>query len=86
MDYTPHFFTQTLHFLKKTAESFGESKKCITFAHDFGQGRSSAGLERFSHIEEVIGSSPIVPTTKIAKSRLSTLGDFSFPENSEKWD
>ena len=26
------------------------------------QGRSSAGLERFSHIEEVIGSNPIVPT------------------------
>ena len=26
------------------------------------EGRSSAGLERFSHIEEVIGSNPIVPT------------------------
>ena len=28
------------------------------------QGRSSVGSERFSHIEEVIGSSPIVPTVK----------------------
>ena len=28
---------------------------------------SSVGLERFSHIEEVIGSSPIVPTEKPSK-------------------
>ena len=28
------------------------------------QGRSSVGSERFSHIEEVIGSSPIVPTDR----------------------
>ena len=31
------------------------------------QGRSSAGLERFSHIEEVIGSNPIVPTKPLQK-------------------
>ena len=38
--------------------------KDITFVSPFLQGRSSAGLERFSHIEEVIGSNPIVPTTE----------------------
>ena len=35
---------------------------CTIFAPAKVQGRSSAGLERFSHIEEVIGSNPIVPT------------------------
>ena len=30
--------------------------------HEGIQGRSPAGLERCSHIAEVIGSSPIVPT------------------------
>ena len=28
------------------------------------QGRSSVGSERLSHIQEVIGSTPIVPTKK----------------------
>ena len=32
------------------------------------QEHSSVGLERFSHIEEVIGSSPIVPTKARHKS------------------
>ena len=35
------------------------------------QGRSPAGLERCSHIAEVIGSNPIVPTTE--KEHLAVL-------------
>jgi hypothetical protein len=34
----------------------------ITFAYRNKEGRSPVGLERRSHIAEVIGSSPIVPT------------------------
>ena len=38
------------------------------------QGRSSVGSERLSHIQEVIGSTPIVPT----RSRQHLAGGFSF--------
>ena len=40
------------------------SKKALPLHSISRQGRSSAGLERFSHIEEVIGSSPIGPTER----------------------
>ena len=40
-------------------------KKMLYLCNPF-QGRSSAGLERLSHIQKVIGSNPIVPTGKLA--------------------
>ena len=58
-------------FLKKLPKSFGGFKKSITFATALRflwelkadkQEHSSVGSERFSHIEEVLGSSPNVPT------------------------
>ena len=40
------------------------------FASDFvTKGRSPVGLERFSHIEEVAGSSPAVPTNQKEETR-----------------
>ena len=50
--------------VKKRRKKFGGSQKCSTFASLKAQEHSSVGLERFSHIEEVIGSSPIVPTKR----------------------
>ena len=35
------------------------------------QGRSSVGSERLSHIQEVIGSTPIVPTRKAVSKLLA---------------
>ena len=46
------------------SEKFRFSANLDIFAVPKCQGRSSAGLERFSHIEEVIGSNPIVPTNE----------------------
>ena len=51
----------------------GFSEKFASLHSRTGQGRSSAGLERFSHIEEVIGSNPIVPTQS---GRLDRVGRF----------
>ena len=48
------------HFVVRRCCFFGE--KILHLQSRLKQGRSSAGLERFSHIEEVIGSNPIVPT------------------------
>ena len=45
----------------------------MTFLHG-RQGCSSVGLERFSHIEEVIGSSPIIPTEKASFSLAFSVG------------
>ncbi len=45
-----------------TPKIFWEFRKRCYLCSPALQGRSSAGLERFSHIEEVIGSNPIVPT------------------------
>ena len=59
--------------------------------HFKSQGRSPVGLERFSHIEEVPGSSPGVPTENyltqklFCRTDLTDLTDNSyFPQKSQK--
>lgn len=48
---------------KNATEYLFISQTIITFAPETSRkGRSPVGLERCSHIAEVIGSSPIVPT------------------------
>ena len=43
------------------------AEKCYLCSAKTRKEHSSVGLERFSHIEEVIGSSPIVPTERPSK-------------------
>ena len=68
---------------KKNAASLAQNRKRLYLctANEAGQGHSSAGLERFSHIEEVIGSNPIVPTSTAEPKRTHHQGApaFSFP-------
>ena len=55
---------QKMHFIRKfLAKNLEEPKIFRNFAHR-KQGRSPVGLERCSHIAEVPGSSPGVPTNK----------------------
>ena len=44
--------------------SEGQGFESLRVHKDIEQEHSSVGLERFSHIEEVLGSSPNVPTKK----------------------
>ena len=51
------------HKAKKSWFFLRKTHLFITFATQNKEGRSPVGLERRSHIAEVIGSSPIVPTS-----------------------
>ena len=54
---------------EKGGKNLSEMKKNVTLHPQYiEQGRSPVGLERCSHIAEVIGSSPIVPTPTEEKS------------------
>ena len=55
---------------KKKRKFFGGFTKSLYFCirNREAQGRSPVGLERCSHIAEVIGSSPIVPTSRKSKT------------------
>ena len=65
---------------KKNAASLARNRKRLYLctANEAGQGHSSAGLERFSHIEEVIGSNPIVPTSTAEPKRTHHQGAPAF--------
>lgn len=65
---------------KKNAASLAQNRKRLYLctANEAGQGHSSAGLERFSHIEEVIGSNPIVPTSTAEPKRTHHQGAPAF--------
>ena len=65
---------------KKNAASLAQNRKRLYLctANEAGQGHSSAGLERFSHIEEVIGSNPIVPTSTEEPKRTQHQGAPAF--------
>ena len=65
---------------KKNAASLARNRKRLYLctANEAGQGHSSAGLERFSHIEEVIGSNPIVPTSTAEPKRTHRQGAPAF--------
>ena len=55
---------QKMHFIRKfLVKNLEEPKIFCNFAHR-KQGRSPVGLERCSHIAEVPGSSPGVPTKR----------------------
>ena len=49
-------------FRKEVAQN--KKRHYLCNANEDRQGHSPAGLERCSHIAEVIGSNPIVPTSK----------------------
>ena len=65
---------------KKNAASLARNRKRLYLctANEAEQGHSSAGLERFSHIEEVIGSNPIVPTSTAEPKRTHHQGAPAF--------
>ena len=54
--------------MKKFADFVKMAYFCIPKTQ---QGRSSVGSERLSHIQEVIGSTPIVPTKKAVSETLT---------------
>ena len=77
----PHPRTRkTERTCKKNAASLARNRKRLYLctANEAGQGHSSAGLERFSHIEEVIGSNPIVPTSTAEPKRTHHQGAPAF--------
>ena len=56
-------------------ESLAQNRKRLYLcsANEAGQGHSPAGLERCSHIAEVIGSNPIVPTSSRERGGCTTM-------------